>query len=293
MTKAAVIDLGSNSIRMGIFHTEGGKLVQSERFRKQVRISEGLDKDNLLKTEPMKRTFEAAEKLINIAHSKGVERIKIVATEALRRAENRDVFLDMVKQGLGFEIQIIDGIKEALYDTEAAKMSADYKDFYMIDTGGGSVEIVLVKDLKVIKSCCLPLGSVVMTEKFKPDENGYNEFERFITYELIKSEVIGVKNIPVVALGGSNKELAKVHKGIDKEIDGYKISYKDARKIYEELKGLSLEERKEVKGLDSKRADTVVSGLCPMMVLGVLADVDEITFCTGSVREGVAAEMLL
>ena len=49
MTKAAVIDLGSNSIRMGIFHTEEGKLVQSERFRKQVRISEGIAEGESLK----------------------------------------------------------------------------------------------------------------------------------------------------------------------------------------------------------------------------------------------------
>ena len=139
----------------------------------------------------------------------------------------------------------------------------------------------------------LPLGSVVMTEKFQPDYNGYNELERFLTYELIKSEVVGLKNLPVVALGGSNKELAKVHMEFEGEPDGYKISVSDARKIYDNLKSMTLEDRKLTKGLDEKRADTVVTGLCPMMVLSVLADITEITFCTGSVREGVAAEMLL
>ena len=293
MTKAAVIDLGSNSIRMGIFHVEDGKLIQSERFRKQVRISEGIAKDECLQKEPMERTLEAIDEFKELLDQKGVKNIKMVATEALRRAKNSQVFASDVYDKFGISLEIIDGLKEAEYDVQAARISSDYKDFYMIDTGGGSVEIALVKDFEVIKSCCLPLGSVVMTEKFKPDENGYNEFERFITYELIKSEVIGVKNIPVVALGGSNKELAKVYKGLDEDVDGYKISYRDARRLYEDLKSMSGEERKSVKGLDAKRADTVVAGLCPMMVLGVLADIDEITFCTGSVREGVAAEMLL
>ena len=293
MTKAAVIDLGSNSIRMGIFHAEEGKLVQSERFRKQVRISEGIAEGERLKAEPMARTLEAVGEFKEILDQKGITNIKMVATEALRRAKNSGDFASVVYEKFGISLEIIDGLKEAEYDVHAARISADYNDFYMIDTGGGSVEIALVKDLEVVKSCCLPLGSVVMTEKFKPDENGYNEFERFITYELIKSETIALKNLPVVALGGSNKELAKVHKGLDEDVDGYKISCQDARKLYEQLKSLPLEERKMVKGLDEKRADTVVSGLCPLMVLSVLADITEITFCTGSVREGVAAEMLL
>lgn len=293
MSKAAVIDLGSNSIRMGIFEVTGGKLVQTERFRRQVRISEGIAEAECLKQEPMERTLKAVGEFKEILDQKGIKRIKMVATEALRRAKNSGVFASRVYESYGIAVEIIDGLKEAEYDVCAAKISSDYKDFYMMDTGGGSVEIALVKDGSVVKSCCLPLGSVVMTEKFQPDFNGYNELERFITYELIKSETVGLKNLPVVALGGSNKELAKIHMSMKGEPDGYKISVADARKIYDNLKSVTTEERKNIKGIDEKRADTVVSGLCPLMVLSVLADITEITFCTGSVREGVAAEMLL
>ncbi len=293
MSKAAVIDLGSNSIRMGIFETEKGKLVQTERFREQVRISEGIAQDECLQKGPMERTLQVIGEFKEILNQKGIDKIKMVATEALRRAKNSNDFISEVYEKFGISVEVIDGLKEAEYDVYAAKISADYKDFYMIDTGGGSVEIALVKDGFVVKSCCLPLGSVVMTEKFQPDHNGYNELERFLTYELLKSEVIGLKNLPVVALGGSNKELAKVHMGIQGEPDGYKISVEDARKIYDNLKSMTLEDRKLTKGLDEKRADTVVTGLCPLMVISVLADITEITFCTGSVREGVAAEMLL
>lgn len=293
MSKAAVIDLGSNSIRMGIFEATDGKLVQTERFRKQVRISEGIAEDEVLKKQPMERTLAVVGEFKELLKQKGIDRIKMVATEALRRAKNSDDFIAEVYEKFGISIEVIDGLKEAEYDVYAAQISSDYKDFYMIDTGGGSMEIALVKDGFVVKSCCLPIGSVVMTERFQPDLNGYNELERFITYELIKSETIGLKNLPVVALGGSNKELAKVHMGFEGEPDGYKISVSDARKIYDNLKSMTLEDRKLTKGLDEKRADTVVTGLCPMMVLSVLADITEITFCTGSVREGVAAEMLL
>lgn len=293
MNKAAVIDLGSNSIRMGIFHVENGKLVQSERFRKHVRISEGLTIDECLQKEPMERTVKVVGEFKEILEQMGIKEVKMVATEALRRAKNSDVFVSEVYDKYGITVEIINGEKEAEYDVRAACISVGYNDFYMIDTGGGSMEIALVKDREIVKSCCLPLGSVVMTEKFRPDETGYNELERFITYELIKSEVIAVKNLPVVALGGSNKELAKIHSGMAEEIDGYKFSYQDARQQYENLKSMSCEERKSVKVLDVKRADTIVSGLCPLMVLGVLADAKEITFSTGSVREGVAADMLL
>lgn len=293
MNKAAVIDLGSNSIRMGIFEVTDGRIVQPERFRRQVRISEGIAKDECLQEEPMKRTLEAVGEFKEILDKKGISKIKMVATEALRRAKNSNVFTDKVKEEYGIDVEIIGGMEEARYDVIAAAESTGYQEFYMLDTGGGSLELAYVYGGEVIKACCLPLGSVVMTEKFRPDENGANDLERHITYEFIKSEVVYKKNIPIVALGGSNKELSKIHMKKEAEVDGYKMLVPDARRIYDSLKSVSLEERKSVEGLDKKRADTIVSGLCPLMVLSVLSDAKEITFSTGSVREGVAAEMLL
>ncbi len=293
MNKAAVIDLGSNSIRMGIFETQNSKLVQTERFREQVRISEGLIEDNLLKDEPVKRTLEAVGRFKEIADSKNIKNIKMIATEALRRAKNSEIFTSKVKEYFGIDVEIIDGIKEAELDARVAGMSVNYNDFYMIDTGGGSVEIALVTGGEVKKTCCLPLGSVVMTEKFRPDENGAADMEKYMTTEILKTEILSEKEIPVVALGGSNKELAKIHMENKKEVDGYVMGVCDAQNIYETLKSLTLKERKNIKGLDIKRADTIVSGLCPLEVLCVLSDAKEIAFCTGSVREGIAAELLL
>lgn len=294
MTKCAVIDLGSNSIRMGIFEKQNECLIQTERFREQVRISEGLESDNLLKDEPVKRTFEAAKKFKEILDQKNIKNVKMVATEALRRAKNSHIFTDKIKNELGLEIEIIDGIKEAEYDVFAAKMSADYESFYMIDTGGGSVEIALVVKNQLKKAVCLPLGSVVMTEKFKPDEQGMEKLEEFICSELIKTGIIERYTYPVVALGGSNRELAKIDLSSEKDnVDGHKMTSSKANGIYQSLKEKTHEERKKVKGLDGKRADTIVAGLCPISVLLKLSGAEEICFCTGSVREGVAAGILL
>jgi len=292
MSKAAVIDLGSNSIRMGIFEVIDGKFVQTERFREHVRISEGLIEDDLLKEQPVARTLEAVAEFKKIIDKKEIKRVKMVATEALRRAKNSCIFTEKVKEQYGIDVEIIGGMDEARYDVLAAVQSTGYQEFYMLDTGGGSLELAYVYGGEVMKACCLPLGSVVMTERFRPDENGANELERHITYELIKSEVICKKNIPIVALGGSNKELSKIHMKKELEVDGYRIPVSDARIIYDNLKSVTLEERKTTEGLDVKRADTVVSGLCPLMVLSVLSGAEEITFSTGSVREGVAAELL-
>ncbi|MBQ2897217.1 MAG: hypothetical protein IJE46_02720 [Clostridia bacterium] len=295
MTKCAVIDLGSNSIRMGFFEKKNGNLVQTERFREQVRISEGLASDNLLKDEPVKRTLSAIKRFKGIIDQRDIKNVKIVATEALRRANNSDVFTSLVKKDFGIDVLIIDGLKEAEYDVLAAKMSAEYESFYMIDTGGGSVEIALVCENKIKEAVCLPLGSVVMTENFGTDRQSAENLEIFIESELKKTGIIVKNSFPVVALGGSNKELAKIGLCDESEtnIDGYKMSVQNAKDIYKKLKSMTFEERKSVKGLDVKRADTIVAGLCPIVTLLNLSGTTEICFCTGSVREGVAAGLLL
>ena len=294
MTKCGVIDVGSNSVRMGIFEKQNSGVVQTERFRKQVRISEGITKDNLLKEEPVKRTLEAIQEFKDILDKKGIADVKMVATEALRRAKNSATFTDEVKRVFDIDVEIIDGLKEAHYDVFAAQMTANYNDFYMIDTGGGSVEIALVSGGKIEKAVCLPLGSVVMTESFRPDENGTQELESFIKSELEKADIIKNNKFPIVALGGSNKELAKIDMKICSDnIDGHKMSAKSVFAVYNNLKTMTCDERKKVEGFDEKRADTIVSGLCPIMTLCTLSGSKEICFCTGSVSEGVAAELLL
>ncbi|MBR4030256.1 MAG: exopolyphosphatase, partial [Clostridia bacterium] len=147
--KCAVIDLGSNSARLGIYEAENGQIVPISAFRYTSRLSEGLSKDNLLTKPAIERTLFAFKQFK--AEIDKFEEIKVrcVATEALRRAENSETFIELVRKETGISIEILSGEKEAKYGLFGAKMSAKCDNFYMLDTGGGSFEVALCENGKL------------------------------------------------------------------------------------------------------------------------------------------------
>lgn len=290
--KLAVIDLGSNSARMGIYTNENGfEEILSRRYN--TRLAEGLRKNNLLQKEPMERTLDAFIKFKEIIVREKCDKIKAVSTESLRRAENSDYFVNLVKEKTEIEIEIIDGESESKYGAMAASRSTLYKKFYTLDVGGGSFELSKVKNGRIENSVCLPYGCVVLTEKFEPDINGNDRIDRFLSDVFEKIGWIN-ETLPVVTLGGSAKEIARVtykDKNVS-DYDGLSAKNYDAFELYDEIIKTPIEERNKKLGMEKARADIINAGLSVIVNFLKVSRSDEIIFCTKSIREGVALSIL-
>lgn len=288
--KLAVIDLGSNSLRMGIYEKENGKIKELKRERHQVRLAEGLGADNMLKKEPMERTLKVFESYRQVLIEENVDNFKAIATESLRRAENASEFIKCVKLFTGIDIDVLDGENEAKYGAAAAKMSMDADSFYVIDIGGGSVEIAKVKEGVVVNYSSKPLGCVVMTEKFNPDEKGDGEIKAYMKQELDELEWIN-ESLPVCVLGGVVKELAVSILG-NYDFDGKKITADKVFDMYDKIYKTKVPERSEKFGIDPRRCDVMTAGLCPLTALLKKTGMGQVVFCARGVREGIAMELL-
>ncbi len=292
---SAVIDLGSNSARMGIYKAENGNISPISAFRYTTRLSEGLAQNNILTEPAMQRTLDAFKKFKTEIDKYAEIKVRCVATEAMRRAENSDVFVKRVKEETGLEIEILDGEQETSYGLFGAKLSSKCDDFYMLDTGGGSFELALCENGKLKAHTCLPYGAVVMTETFNPDKNGNEKLNSFM--KGVFEEILWVKkgNLPVVLLGGSNRVLGKVY-GENFKIksqDGLKISTPDLRNIIETIIKLTPKEREQIEGMEKGRVDIINAGLAPITALLNKSDAPYIVISTNSIRDGIAYEMLI
>ncbi len=290
MEKFAVIDIGSNSVRMGIYSDENGFC---EHYRKRIntRLAQGLNKDNLLKEEPMARTVDALKDFYDYINENNIKNVIAVATESLRRAENASFFTQWVKNEINIDIEIIDGEKEARYGMYAASTSVNLENYYVLDTGGGSFELSLVENSKLISHVCLPYGAVVLNEAFSPDTMGAEEMMCCLEQRLKETGFVKPNSYPVIALGGSVKALA-VASGLFGDVDGKKISSDTAYTLYDEIFMTPPEERCEKFGMEDARKDIIVAGLSPLITLLSLTDSQEIYFCTKSIRDGVALEVI-
>ena len=131
-----------------------------------------------LQNQAMQRTYDALENFLHIAASYKARKILCVATSALRDAPNKNEFLSQVKNGLGLNIKVIDGQKEAHYGAIACCNLLPKSDALTIDIGGGSTEFSYIIDGKVTNTLSLELGTVRLKELYfdKGDIEGARDY---------------------------------------------------------------------------------------------------------------------
>lgn len=286
----AVIDLGSNSVRMSINALEkDGSWCVLEKLRATVRLGEGMTSDNFLKEEAMSRVLDAIKEFTLKAKEYKCVSIAAVATAALRKAANKELFLSRVKEQAGIEFEIISGEQEAYYSYLAVSKTVGIKNGVIYDTGGGSTEITLVRDGEVKHSVSLPLGAVIMTEQM-------SRRSQTQLYKYVSSYIGGIdwidecEGMPVYGIGGSARAMAMMHKRkylSSDEIDGIKIPYHCVAKIYQNIFSTSPEKRRDIKGMDVSRADIILAGLTPVKVLMDMIGSNSVCVCAAGVKEGV------
>jgi len=227
--KLASIDVGSYSIRLSVADLDGGlKLIHEEGVI--TALATDLKESGLLREDRMEESLQVIKSFVEKAKSLGVERIKIVGTEALRRAKNSSEFIKRLKELTGIELKVIAPEEEGRY----AFLSVAYSlrpngRFCIIDQGGGSTEFVCGRDLQVESLRSLPFGIVNLTEEFiHSDPPKLYELESLKNFldEQIKEVVEPCDQL--IGLGGTITTIAAIEYGIypykGEEVHGKELS---------------------------------------------------------------------
>src|SRR3954463_16821949 len=171
LQRLAVIDLGSNSFRLVVFTWVPGRWwKRTDEIHESVRLGQGLDASGALQPAPMERALETIELYAHFCRATGIEEIRPVATSAIRDATNRDELLRKARERSGLEIEVLSREDEAYYGYLAVVNSTALTDGVALDIGGGSMQLVHVRDRQELDAQSWPLGAVRMTERFLPDE---------------------------------------------------------------------------------------------------------------------------
>ena len=294
-----IIDIGSNSMRMVV-------LEKSSRFafslinetKSKVKISEGCyENGGNLQEIPIQRAYEALKSFLNISNALKSRKIFCVATSALRDAPNSKIFLNRVKNGLGLNIKIINGEKEAYYGGVATSNLLPDDNFVTVDIGGGSTEFCFVKDGKITKSISLDVGTVRLKELYF-NKNNLDGAKKYILDSLKK--VFELKEeIPskVVGIGGSIRFLSKLIMQKNSypldAIHGFTYSVKSEQKLFSDiLKTKTIDDLEKI-GVKRDRIDTIKEGT--FIFKTILDELKTKTVVTSGVgvREGVYLTDLL
>lgn len=167
----AAIDLGSNSFRLEIGELESGHLRRVEYIKETVRQGNGLDSERNLTTDAMQRGWDCLARFGERLASFKPDHVRAVATQTLREAKNRDLFVDKARDVLGFPIEVIAGREEArlIYLGAAHLLPDSQEQRLVVDIGGRSTELTLGQGLHAHTLESYRLGSVAWSMKYFPE----------------------------------------------------------------------------------------------------------------------------
>ncbi len=289
--RVAVIDLGSNAVRMTIADINGTKIKTVKSFRENVRLSENMSATKMLQPQPVERTITALKGFKAAIDAYGAEKTVAVATAAMRNAKNKEVIVKPLAE-MGIELEIIEGQKEAYYDYVGVVNTAGVENCVIIDIGGASTELILVKDRKNIGLISLPFGAVTVTENYIASCDASVSAESYIKSMLDTVGFLDDANyFDVVAIGGTARSFGQVDLNSTEVPSGHIISAQCIKEIINKISAMSVDEIRESLPVEKRRADIIHAGFA---ILGSLIDKinsPKVIVSRSGVREGVLYDL--
>ena len=219
---------------------------------------------------------------------------------ALRSASNSGDFAARVRELCGVKVQIIPGEEEARlsYLAILSGMPVPEGELVIFDTGGGSTEFIFGRGKELIKRFSVNLGSIRITEKFfQEDPAGEGSVEAAVKEIDEEFEAAGVVGHPVklVGMGGTVTSMGAVkHKMVTYDpdiIQGSTLTRADIGEQIKAYKERTVEQRRELPGLQPKRAEVILAGACILKNITERLGMDELTISDRGLRHGLAFDL--
>ena len=282
----AAIDIGSNAMRL-LFcraYEVNGKphFSKEELIRVPIRLGEDVFLNGRIsekKIEKLTTAMIAFQKLIAVYQ---VDAFRVVATSAMRDASNSKEVIEHIEKESGLKIEIIDGKLEAqlVFSNHIEEMLNPKHAYMYIDVGGGSTELTLYHNQKVIASKSFNIGTVrMLLNKVEKDEWDYMK-------DWIRKTTLGIHPIHAIGSGGN---INKIYKMTKKENNN--ISYSKLKGIYEMLNSYTYNERVEVLSLKPDRADVIVHAAKIFITIMKTAEMETIFVPQIGLSDGIVHDL--
>jgi exopolyphosphatase/guanosine-5'-triphosphate,3'-diphosphate pyrophosphatase len=277
--RRAVIDVGTNSIKLLVADVRGREVTPVHEESKQTRLGKGFYETRRLQPETIAHTAAAVWEFTEIAREKNSRSIRVIATSAARDAMNPTDLTTSIERASGLKTEIISGAREADWAFQGVATDGELakQPLLLLDVGGGSTEFILGHGTKKSFAHSFPLGTVRLLEKFPhSDPPTRGEFTRcrgwlgkFLHGEVRPQLEPALKNEPgeiqLIGTGGTTSILARIEKKLDRfdreKIERAVLSFDQIVAHRKLLWKLPLAERKEVPGLPKTRADVILTGV--------------------------------
>jgi exopolyphosphatase/guanosine-5'-triphosphate,3'-diphosphate pyrophosphatase len=300
MSVIAVVDVGSNSIKVSVVEAAGRR--ELARASEDVRLHSESHPSDPLTAESMTAAVAAVGRLLAFARTHGATRCNVLGTSAVRECANRADFAARVLAGTGVPLTIVSGEVEARLAAAGVRSDpsyAGYADILAFDLGGGSLEVSALRGDRCVLARSFPLGSVRLTHGFLRGGLGaVDELDQVS----VRTHILGMlasvvppkaaENFLIVGAGGAFATVAGHLEAIGEAPVSGRLPMLRIRELRDRLCALDLEARRKVPGVPRERADIMPAALITLGVLADLTGAEAFQLSYRGVRHGMTELML-
>ncbi len=295
--KVASIDIGTNTFRCLIAEASLNGIKPLQIYREIVRLGKGLHDSGKLQGEPVKRALRVLEAFSMRIREAGVDHAAAVATSAVREGDSSGNFMDEAESLLGFPVEVITGDNEARLTALGVQGGiGPVENGIVVDIGGGSTEIVRLKNGSVVWTRSLDAGVVHLTEKYlQTDPPTEAEIQRLNQYVSVLIQGMTEGGGTFVGTAGTPTTLAALDLGIDEYdptlVNGHVLTFSRLDELAGILLGMRSKRRLDLPGMEKGREDLIVAGILMLLQFMDYWVYKELQVSDWGLLEGVAIDL--
>lgn len=299
LTRAAAIDIGSNGIRMVVAEMGDGAIREIESVRAAVRLGEDAFTLKQISPATCDAVVQAFERFRRVLDRHDVQRVRAVATSAMRDSSNGRQLVARIKQATGIDVRIISGIEEAqvVYAGVAATVGLEGCTALLIDMGGGSVEVTVTRDGHPIGCETLPLGAVRLLQRMRDLQIAEGEIDPLIArfrgavVNLIETELEGQQPELCVGTGGNLECLARLRGPMLGKTKTDKVKLADLDPMLGRLLTMKVSQRIDELQLRPDRADVIAIAAMVLRMILSAAGIKKMLVPGIGLKDGLLRQM--
>jgi exopolyphosphatase/guanosine-5'-triphosphate,3'-diphosphate pyrophosphatase len=301
--RIAVIDLGTNTCNLLIAELFEGNFEILHQSKQLVKLGDGKIKDNEISTEATQRTIDSFLSHKKYIQDFGAEQIRVIATSAVRTAENKVLYLEKLGDESGWLVKLVSGEKEAelIFKGVLLALKKLSKPSVILDIGGGSNELILAHEKELLWKESQPTGMARIINSFQISNPILPvEIETLQNY-FIEQHIQAIKNCKeksvetLIGCSGAFDTIADLIDGVSPGVKAritQKITLNDFYKVFKLLVISTRKERLQMTGMDNVRVDLIVPAVILIESLITQIGIQQIVQTDFALREGVLSEMM-
>jgi exopolyphosphatase/guanosine-5'-triphosphate,3'-diphosphate pyrophosphatase len=295
MSTLAVVDIGSNSIKVSVLDRQNGREVL--RASESVRLFSSAGGKSSLTAEVLEAGAQAVARLVAIAREQKADPIVLLGTSALRECDNRGDFDARLRALTGLSLTLVSGEVEARLAADGVRSDpalASYQHIFAFDLGGGSLEVMEIRGQRCTLARSFPLGSVRLTQTLLGgasgpiSESAQSAFRADVLQSL--GEVIPpqvAERALIVGAGGAFAVIALYLEALGESPVGGRLPLLRIRELKDKLCRMTADERRTLPGIPADRLDIMPAALLTLCILADLTGAEAFQLTHRGVRHGM------